>query len=104
MWYVCDVLYAVLHVHVSCFDLQYDESALTFTAGSVSLCCVCSHLWFACKVVVVPYVHTGPTRGSGIVSSAADVLWMRGVGGMCEMCRCLARGDVGGEGGEWMRG
>ena len=32
------------------------------------------------------------TRGSGIVSSAADVLWMsvvrvmRGVGGVCEMC------------------
>ena len=22
-------------------DLQYDESSLTFTAGSVSLCCVC---------------------------------------------------------------
>ena len=35
------------------------------------------------------------TRGSGIVSSAADGLWMsvvrgiRGVGGVCEMC--LAR-------------
>ena len=23
-------------------DLQYDEISLTFTAGSVSLCCVCS--------------------------------------------------------------
>ena len=48
------------------------------------------------------------TRGSGIVSSAADVLWMnvvrvmRGVGGVCEMC--LARGGVSGEGFEWMRG
>ena len=45
------------------------------------------------------------TRGSGIVSSAADVLWisvvrgMRGVGGVCEMCICLARGGVGGEAG-----
>ena len=29
---------------------------------------------------------------------------MRGVGGVCEMCMCLARGGVGGEGGEWMRG
>ena len=44
------------------------------------------------------------TRGSGIMSSAADVLWMsvvrgmRGVGGVCEMCMCLARGGVGGEG------
>ena len=28
----------------------------------------------------------GRTRGSGIVSSAADVLGMRGVGGVCEMC------------------
>ena len=25
-------------------DLQYDEISLTFTAESVSLCCVCSHV------------------------------------------------------------
>ena len=25
-------------------NLQYDEISLTFTAGSVSLCCVCSHV------------------------------------------------------------
>ena len=25
-------------------DLQYDEIYLTFTAGSVSLCCVCGHM------------------------------------------------------------
>ena len=48
--------------------------------------------------------HVGGTRGSGIVSSAADVLWMsvvrgmRGVGGVCEMCMCLARDGVGREG------
>ena len=48
--------------------------------------------------------HVGRTRGSGIVSSAADVLWMsvmrgmRGVGGVCEMCMCLTRSGVGGEG------
>ena len=54
--------------------------------------------------------HVCGTRGSGIVSSAADVLWMnvvpvmRGVGGVCEMCMCLGRGGVGGEEGEWMRG
>ena len=48
--------------------------------------------------------HVGGTRGSSIVSSAADVLWMsvvrgmRGVDGVCEMCMCLARGGVGGEG------
>ena len=42
--------------------------------------------------------HVGSTRGSGIVSSAANVLWMKGVGEVCEMCMCLDRGDVGGEG------
>ena len=36
----------------------------------------------------------GGTSGSGIVSNAADVLWMRGVGEVCEMC--MARG-------EWIR-
>ena len=28
---------------------------------------------------------------------------MRGVGGVYEMCMCLARGGMGGEVGEWMR-
>ena len=37
-------------------DLQYDEISLTFTAGHVSLCCVCGRLWSICEVVVVPYV------------------------------------------------
>ena len=32
------------------------------------------------------------------------VCGMRGVGEVCEMCMCLTRGGVGGEGGEWMRG
>ena len=42
------------------------------------------------------------TRGSGVLSSTGDVL-VRGAGGVCDMCMCLARGGVGGEGGEWMR-
>ena len=48
--------------------------------------------------------YVGGIRGSGIVSSAADVLWMsvvhgmRGVGGVCEIGMCLAQGSVGGEG------
>ena len=42
------------------------------------------------------------TRGSGVLSSTGDVL-VRGVGGVCDMCMCLARSGVGGEGGEWMR-
>ena len=35
--------------------LQYDEIYLTFTAGFVCLCGVCSP-WSVCEVVVVPYV------------------------------------------------
>ena len=48
--------------------------------------------------------HVGGTCSSGFVSSAADVLWMsvmrgmRGVGEVCEICMCLARDGVGGEG------
>ena len=47
------------------------------------------------------------TRGSGVLSSAGDVLEMsvvRGVGGVCDMCMCLAQGRVGGVGDEWVRG
>ena len=42
------------------------------------------------------------SRGSVVLSSTGDVL-VRGVGGVCDMCMCLARGGAGGEGGEWMR-
>ena len=54
--------------------------------------------------------HVGGTRVPGIVSNAAEVIWMsvvrgmRGVGEVCEMCMCLAQGGVCGEGVEWMRG
>ena len=49
----------------------------------------------------------GGTRGSGVLSSACDVLVMsvvRSVGGVRDMCMCLARAGVGGVGGEWARG
>ena len=55
-------------------------------------------------VVSARYEYVGGTHGSGIVSSGTDVLGMsvvrgiRGVGGVWEMCMCLARGCVGGEG------
>ena len=52
-------------------------------------------------LVVVSACMSG-TRGSGVLSSTGDVL-VRGIGGVCDMCMCLARGGVGGEGGEWMR-
>ena len=42
------------------------------------------------------------TRGPGAFSSTGDVP-VRGAGGVCDMRMCLARGGVGGEGGEWMR-
>ena len=51
-------------------------------------------------MVVVSAGQVGGARGSGIVSSATDVLWMsvvcwmRGVGGVCEMCMCLAFGEA----------
>ena len=41
----------------------------------------------------------GGTRGSGVLASAGDVLEIsvvRCVGGVCDMCMCLARGGVGG--------
>ena len=113
-------------------DLQYDDISLTFTAGSVSLCCVfglsvtCILLFVLhvcmlreCEgdgnagvgdggcVVAVSAGHVGGTRGSGIVSSVAHMLWMsvvrgmRVVGRVCKMCMCLAWGCVG---GKWMRG
>ena len=37
------------------------------------------------------------TRGSGVLSRTGDVL-VRGVGGVCDMCTCLAQGGMGGEG------
>ena len=55
-------------------------------------------------VVGAGHEHVGGTRGSGIVSSSADVLGMsvvrgmRGVGGVCEMCMCLARDGLDDEG------
>ena len=55
-------------------------------------------------MVVVSAWNVGGSRGSCIVSSAADVQGMSvvrgmsGVGGVCTMCMCLARGGVGREG------
>ena len=49
-------------------------------------------------LVVVSAGHVGGTRGSGIVSSTADMLGMS-VGHeelveVCEMCMCLVRGGA----------
>ena len=56
--------------------------------------------------MVVVSAYMSGTRGSGVLSSTGDVLEMsvvRGVDGGWDMCMCLARGGVGGEGDEWMR-
>ena len=94
--------------------------------GGCCDCDACTVVWVACVSAervwwwegdgnvgvgdgwaVVSAGHVGGTRGLGIVSSAADVLWMSvvcgmwGVGEVCEMCMCLARGGVG---GKWVSG
>ena len=51
--------------------------------------------------VVVVSTYMAGTGGSGVLSSACDVFEMsavRGVGRVCVMCMCLARGGVGGVG------
>ena len=51
-------------------------------------------------VVVVSTGNVGGTGGSGIVSSAADVLGMSlvsGMGGVSGVCMCLAHSGVEGE-------
>ena len=48
--------------------------------------------------VVAVSAYMGGTRGSGVLASAGDVLEMsvvRGVGGVCDMFMCLARGGLG---------
>ena len=52
-------------------------------------------------MVSAGHEYMAGTCGSGIVSSAADMLGMGGVGVVCEMCMCLALGGVG---GEWIIG
>ena len=54
--------------------------------------------------VVSVSAYMGGTRSSGVLSSAGDVLELsvvRGVGGVCGMCMCLARGGVG---SKWVTG
>ena len=57
--------------------------------------------------VVAASAYMGGICGSGVLSSACDMLEMsvvRGVCGVCDMCMCLARGGVGGVVGEWVTG
>ena len=47
--------------------------------------------------VVAVSTYMGSIRGSGVLASAGDVLEMS-VGGVLDMCMCLARDGVGGVG------
>ena len=60
-------------------DLQYDGISLTFTAGSVCLCGICSP-WPVCEVIGVPYVV-----GAVVTAIVMHVLLFA-----C-MCVCLLR-------------
>ena len=42
------------------------------------------------------------TRGSDVLSSTDDIP-VKNIGGVCDMCMCLARDGMGVERGEWMR-
>ena len=83
-------------------DLQYDEIFLTFTAGSVSVCLVCSRLWSVCVVccgtlcgyggycdcdvctiVCVAYVYAESVRVTAMLVWGMDKVWL--VQGMWEV-------------------
>ena len=115
MWYVRGVLYAVLYVRVRCFvvrgcgisrryiDVCYCDmfSVVNVYLYHLKLCVVCinSRRYVCCSECDgVSNECNEPTS----LSSTGDVL-VRGVGGVFDMGMCLARGGVGGEGGEWMR-
>ena len=66
------------------------------------MCCVCEcyrgeHSGDGCDFAATFYKYD---LGKG---DLFVLNWME-LGGVCEMCMCLARGGVGGEGGEWMSG
>ena len=42
--------------------------------------------------VVAASAYMGGTRSSGVLSSACEMSVARRVGGVCDMCMCLARG------------
>ena len=51
-------------------------------------------VWGPGEVGFAVSAYMGGTCGSGVLSSAGDVLEMsmlRGVGGVCDMCMCLAQ-------------
>ena len=113
MWYVCDVLYAVLYVCVRCFVVcgcaVSRRYIYVFYCDMFSVVNVFAARMLGCDgdgnagvgsggCVFAVSAYVGGTRGSGVLASAGDVLEMsvvRAVGGVCDMCMCLARGGGG---------
>ena len=79
---VMHVLLFVLHVGVLCEGEGEGERVTAIL------------LWGPGGCVVAVSVCMSGTHGSGVLPSTYDVLEMsvvRGVGGVCDMCMCLAR-------------
>ena len=58
-------------------DMQYDEVSLTFTAGSVSLCCVCIHVVVFGLSVRYPMWMRWLRRGCGECRTCGWYTWFR---------------------------
>ena len=89
-FYICCVGFA-------CLDVVCDELVPGMCVCSSFLISVC--MFIVSKALLI----SSGTRGSGVLSSAGDVLEMsvvRGVGGVCDMCMSLAWSGVGGVGCE----
>ena len=96
-----------LSVRLSCYPMLWGRLLRWLWCMYCCLCCenVRVRWWRGSagvasgRGVVSMSAYMGGTRGSGVLSSAGDVLQMsvvRGVSGVCDMCMCLARGRVGG--------
>ena len=86
---VMHVLLFVLHVSIAARmeECEGDGNAGMVSGGGVVAVSACM----------------GGTRGSCVLSNTGDVQEMsvvKGVGGVCDKCMCLARGGVGGVGCE----
>ena len=83
------VVVTVIHVLLSVLHVCLLRARLLGFEGDGN-----AGVWSGGGVVAVS-AYMGGTRGSGVLASAGDVLEMsvvRGVGGVCDMCMCLARG------------
>ena len=106
-WYVCEVVV-----------VPYVVGAVVAVTDACTVVCVYDARMLRCEgdgnagvgsggCVVALSAYMGGARGSGGLSSACDVLEMsvvRGVCGACDMCKCLAGGELGGVVGEWLTG